>query len=187
MEKLMTLNNGEDVFFRSVGTDKENSIAKEDYDYCYGLAKRTVMQDVVSLAGEWPEEQQHEFFSSDFYENDNYIVFINNKRAGCFSIHDDGQAIILKKGYIEPNYQGMGIWAVRLDIALDMAHESKKPLKAAILKSNVDMFEMSQRYGFVETEGFLMHGDASWVQMHIVTHQDTLQYSQQPDMFISPE
>ena len=187
MDKLLTLTDGSDVLFRSVGTDRDSETAQADYAYCYDIAKRTVMDDVVALAGEWPEAQQHEFFSSDFFEDVVYILFAHDQRIGCASIHEDANAVFLQKVYIEPDYQEMGIWTQCLDLGLDIAHECKKPLKMAVLKSNTDMVETSEKYGFFETESFIMHEEAAWVRMHIMTHRDTLQYMPQPDIFVAPE
>lgn len=189
MEKLLTLKGnkgGSDVFYRSVGTNKENPNAKQDYEYCYDLAKRTVMEDILGAAGEWPEEQQHEFFSSDFYQDDTYILECDGKRIGCFGIYENDTTVTLGKCYIEPDYQSSGIGSAQLKLALQLAHEKQKPLQAAVLKSNEDMYETALKYDFVETEGFIMHGEASWVQMHILTHKDTLPYMPQADnMFLS--
>lgn len=87
------------------------------------------MNDILALAGEWTEQQQHESFSSDFFKDDVYILFANDQRIGCFSICEGANSIFLQKAYIEPD----------------------------------------------------------WVHMHIMTHQDTLQYMPQPDIFIAPE
>lgn len=182
MEKLFTLTDGTDIFFRPVGIDKNVSVAQDDYSYCYDLAQRTVMDDVIALAGEWPEQQQKEFFSSDFFQDDTYILIAGDKRIGCFGIHETDDSVLLCKSYIEPEYQGMGIWKKSLDIALDMANDVQKPLSMAVLISNKDMLETAHKYGFVETEGLIMHEESSWVRMHIMAHKSTLRYDSKADL-----
>ncbi len=187
MKRLLTLKNGQDIVFRPVGVDRSSPNAQQDYKYCYDLAKRTVMEDIIKVAGEWPEQQQQEFFSSDFYQDDTYILECGGKRIGCFGIHEDDESITLCKSYIEPAFQGCGIWTKHLNMALEIANNKRKPLQMAVLKSNTDMHDTALRYKFIETEGFVMHEDASWVRMHILTHKDTLQYQSQVDIFLSPE
>lgn len=181
MHNFMTLKDGRNIFFRAVGTDKSSGLAREDYQYCYDLAKRTVMDDVTALAGFWPEAQQQEFFSLDFYEDDTYILFEGNRRIGCFSIHESDKTIDLKKAYIEPVNQGVGLWSKMLEMGLAMAHEKKKPLEMAVLISNKDMLATAQKYGFLKTDDFT-HKKASWVQMTILSHKDTLHFAVQKDI-----
>ena len=156
----------EGIEFRKVNSES-------DLDYAYDLFKRLTKSFVEELAGEWPEEHQKKFFPTIFLISGTRMVFHDDKPVGCFSIVEKPDEIKLQSVYIEPAFQGSVIARRMLQLALDKAHEARKPLQLDVLSSNHRAYRLYQLIGF---KTFSESKDG-WVREYQTRHKDTFCYA----------
>ena len=146
-----------------------------DFAYAYDLFRRCMEGPVAALAGTWPETQRA-FFWQGFNNPDTHMILHEGKPVGCFCVTETPQAVKLQRMYIEPEFQGQGIGREILALALEKAHEARKPLELEVLITNTPAIAAYTKWGFTT------FGETSyeWVREHKMRHRDTLAYATAP-------
>lgn len=145
-----------------------------DLDYAYWNFFKPGIEDSVRElnAGEWPESR-YDFFKKGFEDPDMQIILHNGEEIGCFCITESDEAIILQRVYIREDYQRRGIGGHLINMALDKAHETQKPLELEVLANNEKAINSYKKGGFVQTTDIIVNG---WNQKFEMRHKDTEKY-----------
>jgi len=146
---------------------------RRDFEYAYGLAKRTMGWCVEELNGSWPDEWQRRFFVKAFDNPGTQLVLGSGKPVGCFCINEQEHGVVmLQRMYLEPEFQGLGIGKMIMGMALQRAHELRRPLELSVLVNNDPAIEAYMKCGF-RIFGTARDG---WVREYCMRHKDTELY-----------
>ncbi|SDY46836.1 Acetyltransferase (GNAT) family protein [Proteiniborus ethanoligenes] len=131
--------------------DRKNYLLKkatlEDYDFIYGVKKRTLRSHIEKIWG-WDEEYQKKDFSENFIPSRNNIILVNDINIGVLEVAEEDKIIHITELEILPEFQGKGIGSEVIKDILKDGKEKGKKVKIGCFKINEGAKSLYLRLGF---------------------------------------
>lgn len=131
--------------------DRENYLLRkatiEDYDFIYGVKKRTLRSHIEKIWG-WDEEYQKKDFSESFIPSRNNIILLNNVNIGVLEVTEENKIIYISELEILPEFQGKGIGSEILKNVLNYGKRKGKKVQIGCFKINEGAKSLYLRLGF---------------------------------------
>jgi len=118
----------------------------EDYDFIYGVKKRTLRNHIEKIWG-WDEEYQKKDFSENFIPSRNNIILVNDVNIGILEVAEEDKITYITELEILPEFQGKGIGSAVIKDILKDGKEKGKKVKIGCFKINEGAKSLYLRLG----------------------------------------
>lgn len=115
----------------------------DDCAYILDLEERVMKEFAVALWGRWIPRPATDPVRFDRHR----IIEVSGSRAGCLETINEVDHRVIKKLYIEPTFQGMGVGGYILDQCISSHETESMPTRLTVLVTNPAV-EFYKRHGF---------------------------------------
>ncbi len=107
--------------------------SKDDYRFCYNLAKKNMYDLVIKNLGKW----NHKAYLKSFNETENYLVFEKSRRVAFFRIKKEDKNLSLEDIQVSSKLQGKGIGLELMKIIEKIADQKRiNTITLTVFKEN---------------------------------------------------
>lgn len=123
----------------------------QDKPFLYELHKAVSERIIISQFGVWDEDWQRKRFEENWTALTHQILTIDGKPVGILAVTEAVDARVLNNIELLPSYQSKGIGTAVISREIQIAKETRVPLRLQVLKHNVRARQLYERLGFRQT------------------------------------
>ena len=121
-------------------------------NFAHNVHHKAYHDVVVKQFGNWDEERQDRYFSSDWKDGNGFeIIFYDGEPCGYCRFDYLPEYIIAHELVISPDFQGNGIGTKILKEVIEYANVKNLPIKIGVLKENKAL-NLYRKLGFKDVD-----------------------------------